>query len=204
MNDECNVHLGHLLGELGAAWTLVNIQRTSSEHSGNIRGTLVNIQWTFREHSAIFSEHSVECHLRVELGAACILVNIQWTFRESWADAREPPSQLQEALKKSTKVDAEYNLQTWIPKTRVNKTKRHIPGVEVRVQSHSTSIIIIINWRCAKNRQKGGTVCLSGNIQGTLVNIQWTFREHSRNIQRSLVNIQWNVTCEASLEPLEY
>jgi hypothetical protein len=86
--------------------------------------------------------------------------NIQGTFSVSWADAREPPSQLQEALKKSTKDDTEYNLQTWVPKTRVNKTKRRIPGVELRVHSHSTSIIIIINWRCAKNRQKGGTVCL--------------------------------------------
>jgi hypothetical protein len=45
------------------------------EHSGNI-------QETFREHSG----------------------NIQGTFRESWADAREPPSPLQEALKKRTKV----------------------------------------------------------------------------------------------------
>jgi hypothetical protein len=43
----------------------------------------------------------------------------------SWADVREPPSQLQEALEKSTKVDTEYNLlPTWEPKARVNKTKR--------------------------------------------------------------------------------
>jgi hypothetical protein len=43
--------------------------------------------------------------------------------------AREPPSKLQEAFKESTKVDAEYNLPTWVPKTGVNKTKRRIPGV---------------------------------------------------------------------------
>ena len=38
-------------------------------------------------------------------------------------------------------------------------TKRRIPGVELRVQSHS-AFIIVINWSCAKNRQKGGTVCV--------------------------------------------
>ena len=40
------------------------------------------------------------------------VVHLQGTFRESRADAREPPSQLQEALLKSNKVDAEYILQT--------------------------------------------------------------------------------------------
>jgi hypothetical protein len=38
--------------------------------------------------------------------------NIQGTFSVIRANAREPPSQLQEALKKSTKVDAEYSLPT--------------------------------------------------------------------------------------------
>jgi hypothetical protein len=46
--------------------------------------------------------------------------NVQISYSVSWADARKPPSHLQEALKKSTKVDAEYNLPTWVPKTRVN------------------------------------------------------------------------------------
>jgi hypothetical protein len=45
------------------------------------------------------------------------------------ADAHGPPSQLEE----STKVDAEYNLLTWVPKTRVDITKRRIPGVDLRV-----------------------------------------------------------------------
>jgi hypothetical protein len=74
-------------GGIGALWACqhsVNIQWTFSEHS-------VNIQWTYSEHSVniqwTFSEHSV---------------NIQWTISEqsvlSWAGAREPPSQLQEAL----------------------------------------------------------------------------------------------------------
>jgi hypothetical protein len=40
---------------------------------------------------------------------------------------------MQEALKEGTKVDAEYNLPTWVPKMRVNKTKRRIPGVDLRV-----------------------------------------------------------------------
>jgi hypothetical protein len=30
-------------------------------------------------------------------------------------DAHEPPSQLQEGLKESTKVHAEYKLPTWVP-----------------------------------------------------------------------------------------
>jgi hypothetical protein len=33
----------------------------------------------------------------------------------------------------STKFDAEYNLPTRVPKTRVNTTKRRIPGVDLRV-----------------------------------------------------------------------
>jgi hypothetical protein len=36
--------------------------------------------------------------------------HIQCTFSVSCADAREPPSQLQETIEKSTKVDARYNL----------------------------------------------------------------------------------------------
>jgi hypothetical protein len=65
--------------------------------------------------------------------------------------------------KKSTNVDAEYNLQTWVPRTRVNKTKRRIPGVE-----HS------------------------GNIQGTFREhsgkMQGTFRENSGNIQATYLS----------------
>jgi hypothetical protein len=98
--------------------------------------------------------------------------NIQGTFRTYSGNIQveltgEPPSQLQEALKKSTKVDAKYNLPTRVPKTRVNKTKRRIPGIGLRVHHvlprgpHSTSIIIIINWRCAKNRHEVGLcVCI--------------------------------------------
>jgi hypothetical protein len=43
------------------------------------------------------------------------------------------PSQLQEALREGTKVDAEHNLPVWVPKTRVNMTKPFIPGVDLRV-----------------------------------------------------------------------
>jgi hypothetical protein len=70
-------------------------------------------------------------------------------------DAREPPSQLQETLKKSTKVDAEYNLPTWVLKTKVN-----IQGI---FREHSVNI-------------PGTFKEHSGNIQGPL-------REHSGNIQ---------------------
>jgi hypothetical protein len=56
-------------------------------------------------------------------------LNMEWVE----ADARGPPSQLQEALKEITKVDAENSLPTWVPKTRVNMTKRRIPGIGLRV-----------------------------------------------------------------------
>jgi hypothetical protein len=105
-------------------------------------------------------------------------------------------------LKKSTKVDAEYNLPTGVPKTRVNKTKRQIPGVELRVHHvlprgpHSPSIITINNWSYANIqgtfREHSGDIQGTsrehpGNTQGTSrehsVNIQGTLREHSGNIQ---------------------
>ena len=109
------------------------MRRTFEEPLGNIQGILRersgNIQGAFGEHS-----------VRAEV------------------DALEPPFQLQEAFKESTKVDAEYNLPTWVPKTRVNMTKRRIPGVDLRIHHvlppgpHNTSIIIIVNWSCAKKR----------------------------------------------------
>jgi hypothetical protein len=53
-------------------------------------------------------------------------------------------------LKESTKVDAEYHLPTWIPKSRVNMTKQRIPIVDphvdhavLRVPNNAPSIIII-------------------------------------------------------------
>jgi hypothetical protein len=144
-----------------------------------------NIQWTFCEHS----------------------VNIQWTFIKYsvWVevDASESPTPLHKALKESTKADAEYYLLTWSPKMRVNKTKRRIPGVELRVHHvlpsgpHNTSIIIIIHWSRAKNqheaelcvylhRRRIPSDIISENTQGTLRdhsgNIRGTFKEHSGNI----------------------
>jgi hypothetical protein len=90
------------------------------------------------------------------------IIIMQGTFSEHSVRVERMPVSLHPNCKKhlkSTKVDAKYNLQTWVPKTRANKTKRRIPGVELLVQSHCASIITI-NWRCAKNRQKGGIVCL--------------------------------------------
>ena len=53
--------------------------------------------------------------------------SIQGTFREHSVrvevDAREPPSQPQEALEENTKVDAGYDEVTWVPKTGVDMTK---------------------------------------------------------------------------------
>ena len=41
-------------------------------------------------------------------------------------DTCGPPSQLQQALKENTKVDAEYDEITGVPKTRANKTKQRV------------------------------------------------------------------------------
>jgi hypothetical protein len=67
-------------------------------------------------------------------------------------DTREPPSQ--EALEKSTEVDLYYSLLTRVPKTRVNKTKRRIPGIDLRDYS--------------------------GNIQGTIREQSWNIKEALR------------------------
>jgi hypothetical protein len=71
--------------------------------------------------------------------------NIQDPFKSSSrSGARGPPPQLQEALEESNKVDAEYNLPTWVPKTRVYLIKRRIPGVDFHsapfFRAHSGSI----------------------------------------------------------------
>jgi hypothetical protein len=61
--------------------------------------------------------------------------HIQGSFREhsvcvevdSEVDAREPPSQLQEALYAGTRIAAEYILPTWAPKTRIHKIHKTYP-----------------------------------------------------------------------------
>jgi hypothetical protein len=121
----------------------VHIQGTFSAHSGNVQCTFwersVHIQGTFNAHSGnvqcTFGERSM--HIQGTFNAHS--GNVQCTFGERsmhiWGtfsvhsvrvevDAREPPSQLKEALKESIKIYSEYNLPTWIPKTGVNKTKR--------------------------------------------------------------------------------
>jgi hypothetical protein len=95
----------HLLrAQLQAAATIHsrdsgNIQGTFNEHSGNIQGTFReysrNIQGTLREHTG----------------------NIQKTLREHSGRVERTPVSLhpnckKHFKKKSTKVDAEYNLQT--------------------------------------------------------------------------------------------
>jgi hypothetical protein len=85
----------------------VNIQATFREHSVNIQGP---IGWTFGEHSGniqgTFGEHSGTNWVNIRWTFRERSGNIRWTFRNhlgdfslSWADAREPPSQLQEAPK---------------------------------------------------------------------------------------------------------
>jgi hypothetical protein len=86
-----------------------------------------------------------------------------------------------------------YGMTVW--KTRVNRTKRRIPGVKHRVQSHSASIIIN-NWRCAKNRQKGGTVCVYLHMETNPLRNYFTagtFREHSGNVQGTFRELSGNI-----------
>jgi hypothetical protein len=56
------------------------------------------------------------------------------------------PSQLQEALKESTKVDAECDEVTWVPKKRVEKTKRRIPGEDLRVHHAVSDVEYLGAW----------------------------------------------------------
>jgi hypothetical protein len=71
-----------------------NVWGTPGERSGNVRGPfrerLGTIQGTFGEHFG----------------------NVRGTSGRVEADARRPPSQLQEVLQKSSKVSAEYNSPT--------------------------------------------------------------------------------------------
>ena len=142
----------------------------------------------------------------------------------SWVELKRTPVGLhpncKKHLKKSTKVDAEYNWPTWVPKTRVNMTKRRIPGVDLRVHHVLPRVphnapIIIISWSCTRNRHEVRLcVCIfigdaypqkyfqcrnqrtfseqSVHIQGR--NSQCTFREQSVHIQGTFsehsVNIQ--------------
>jgi hypothetical protein len=68
--------------------------------------------------------------------------NIQGTFREHSgrveADARGPPSQLQEALTESTKVDAEYSLPTRIPNIK-GTFREHSENIQGTLKEHSWS-----------------------------------------------------------------
>jgi hypothetical protein len=119
------------------------------EHSGNMGG---NIQGT------LGSKHTWKDSKTVPMGMAKRPMPSTkyaqhstlpaWTgvFREHSVrvevDAREPPFQLQEALKESIKVDEEHNEEypTWVPKTRFNKTKRrreHSGNIQRKVREHS-------------------------------------------------------------------
>jgi hypothetical protein len=84
---------------------------TFREHSGNT-GTFReqgNVQGTFRENVGNTPVHRDEHYCPYN-------ANIQGTIRERSVrvevDACELPSQLQEGLKESTKVDTEINLRT--------------------------------------------------------------------------------------------
>jgi hypothetical protein len=168
----------------------VNIQWTFSEHSVNIqcifREHSVKIQCTFCEHSVeiqwTFSKHSgnIQCTFREHS------VNIQWKFREHSERVERTPVSLhpncKKHLKKSTKVDAEHNCQTWVPKTRVNKTKRSIPGVELRVQCTFSAHSGNIQWKFT-GEKRGGQVCQVCLSWHSYKHIQGTCRERAGNIQ---------------------
>jgi hypothetical protein len=136
----------------GSRWRGVRQSDSSMHQYSNVPPLIVPVECTYGQphiqwaHSmgikGAFKKHSPR---------------IQGTFRaDSVRVERTPVSprpNCKKQLKKSTKVDAEYNLQTRVPKTRVDRTNRRIPGVELRVHSHSASFIIIR--------------ADSGNIQGT-------------------------------------
>jgi hypothetical protein len=87
------------------------VQGTCREREGNVKGTCRkgsgNIQGTCRERAG---------NLQLEL---------RWT-------PVSPHPNCKKHLKEGAKVDAEFNFSTWIPNTRVHKTKRRIPkGVDL-------------------------------------------------------------------------
>jgi hypothetical protein len=133
------------------------IQGPFRDYAGTNQDHLGNIQGSFRDHAGTTQEPQREHSGRVE------------------ADARGPPSQLEEALKESTKVDAEYNLLTWVPTNmKVNMTIQRIPGVD-----HLQGPF----------REHSETTCREhlGNIQGPIRDlsghIKGKFREHSGPIE---------------------
>jgi hypothetical protein len=104
--------------------------------------------------------------------------------------------------------------------TRVNKTKRCIPGVDLRVRHvlprgpHNTSIIIVSNWSCAKNRHEVRLcvyVCVSSSATHPLRSI-FTVRMEAIPSRRRLTGSQTSMntaigTCSSSLcarSPLNY
>jgi hypothetical protein len=143
---------------------------------------------------AIVMEHSGYIGEHLQSG------NIHGSFGEHpgrvEADAQGTPSQLQEALKESTKK---------VPKTMVNMTKRRIPGVDVRV--HHVLPRVLHNHSPAphhSNNQlglcselvRGEAVCVnghSGNIRGTTWehiqsgNILMSYRINRTHLQDSFV-----------------
>jgi hypothetical protein len=56
------------------------------------------------------------------------VITMQGTSGQVEADARGPPSQLQEALEESTKVDAENNLPTWVHSGNIQGHSGNIQG----------------------------------------------------------------------------
>ena len=101
-------------------------------------------------------------------------------------DAREPPSQLQEALKESTKVDTEYNLPTWVPKTRVNMTKRRSGNIQGKFKEHSGTLKEHSGTFREHSVPEGSSAVHHHNLRGNTArpgNIQGTFKEHARKIQ---------------------
>jgi hypothetical protein len=79
--------------------------------------------------------------------------------------------------KESTKVDAEYNLPTWVPKTRMNMTKRRIPKVDIHVHHVSRTL----SGPHHDNNQLG--LCLEpAGGETVCMYLKRTSREHSGDI----------------------
>jgi hypothetical protein len=154
------------------------MQRTLREHSGNIQGTFRghsgDIQGTFRERSG-----NIQVTFRERSG------NVQGTFREHPVrvelDASDPPSQLQEALTKSTKVDAEYITCPHGYVRRGFTFREHSWNIHGTFMEHSWNI-------------HGTFMEHSGRVERTPVSLHPTCKKHLK--KKSTKGLMQNTTCK--------
>jgi hypothetical protein len=90
-------------------------------------------------------------------------------------DAREPPSQLQEATEESTDVDTEYNLPTRVLNTRVDKTRLSTSLVRLSASRYVYVLdpLVSMSWR----------KMTPPSSQSSKAVFTHAFMEHSVNLQ---------------------